>query len=59
MPTINRLPDVKQWLGSKSHFLFGPRQTGKRFLIYLVLPEVRTYDLLDFGRRFCAIRNRR
>ena len=47
MPTINRLPDVKQWLGSKSHFLFGPRQTGKTFLIRLVLPEVRIYDLLD------------
>ena len=47
MPTIERLPDLKQWLGSKSHFLFGPRQTGKTFLIRHVLPEVRVYDLLD------------
>jgi predicted AAA+ superfamily ATPase len=27
--------------------LFGPRQTGKTFLIRLVLPDVKTYDLLD------------
>ena len=47
MPTINRVPDLKQWLGNKSHFLFGPRQTGKTFLISLTLPDVRTYDLLD------------
>jgi predicted AAA+ superfamily ATPase len=32
---------------SKSHFLFGPRQTGKTFLIRRVLPNVRIYDLLD------------
>jgi predicted AAA+ superfamily ATPase len=32
-PAINRLPDLLGWMGSKSHFLFGPRQTGKSFLI--------------------------
>jgi predicted AAA+ superfamily ATPase len=47
VPTVNRAPDLKAWMGSKSHFLFGPRQTGKTFLIRLVLPDVRVYDLLD------------
>ncbi len=47
MPTIDRVPDLRKWLRSKSHFLFGPRQTGKTFLIRKTLPEVRTYDLLD------------
>ena len=47
VPTVNRVPDLKAWMGSKSHFLFGPRQTGKTFLIRLVLPDVRVYDLLD------------
>lgn len=46
-PLIERLPDVKGWLGKKSHFLFGPRQTGKTFLIRRVLPDARLYDLLD------------
>lgn len=46
-PLIERLPDVKEWLGKKSHFLFGPRQTGKTFLIRRVLPHARLYDLLD------------
>lgn len=46
-PLIERLPDVKGWLGKKSHFLFGPRQTGKTFLIRRVLPHARLYDLLD------------
>jgi predicted AAA+ superfamily ATPase len=31
----------------KSHFLFGPRQTGKSFLIRHTLGGVRLYDLLD------------
>jgi predicted AAA+ superfamily ATPase len=46
-PLIERLPDVKGWLARKSHFLFGPRQTGKTFLIRRVLPDARLYDLLD------------
>jgi predicted AAA+ superfamily ATPase len=44
---VDRLPDLRSWLKSKSHFLFGPRQTGKTFLIHQVLPDVRVYDLLD------------
>jgi predicted AAA+ superfamily ATPase len=46
-PIVERFPDLKGWMESKSHFLFGPRQTGKTFLIRLVLPKVRIYDLLD------------
>ena len=46
-PAIERLPVLKQWLKNKSHFLFGPRQTGKSFLIRRTLPDCRVYDLLD------------
>lgn len=46
-PFVERLPDLKAWLGKKSHFLFGPRQTGKTSLIRRQLPGVRVYDLLD------------
>jgi len=46
-PAIERIPDLKRWLKSKSHFLFGPRQTGKSFLIRHTLPDHRVYDLLD------------
>lgn len=31
----------------KSHFLFGPRQTGKTFLVRRTLEDARLYDLLD------------
>lgn len=47
LPAIERIPDLKRWLKSKSHFLFGPRQTGKSFLIRHTLPDHRVYDLLD------------
>jgi predicted AAA+ superfamily ATPase len=46
-PGIERIPDLKRLLKSKSHFLFGPRQTGKSFLIRHTLPDHRVYDLLD------------
>lgn len=46
-PLVRRLPDLKGWLARKSHFLFGPRQTGKTTLVRQVLPEARLYDLLD------------
>lgn len=46
-PFIERLADLPGWLGKKSHFLFGPRQTGKTTWIRRVLPEARVYDLLD------------
>lgn len=46
-PPIPRLADPANWLRRKSHFLFGPRQTGKSFLIRQLLPDARVYDLLD------------
>ncbi|MBI3448660.1 MAG: ATP-binding protein [Acidobacteria bacterium] len=46
-PAIARSADLPAWLGKKSLFLFGPRQTGKTFLIRQTLPKVRVYDLLD------------
>jgi predicted AAA+ superfamily ATPase len=44
---IERLLDLPAILEKKSHFLFGPRQTGKTFLIRRSLKGVRLYDLLD------------
>lgn len=46
-PRIDRLLDLRVLLEQKSHFLFGPRQTGKTTLIRRTLPEARVYDLLD------------
>jgi predicted AAA+ superfamily ATPase len=46
-PSIPRLLDLPALLAKKSHFLFGPRQTGKTYLIQHELKNVRTYDLLD------------
>ncbi|MDH4267125.1 MAG: AAA family ATPase [Deltaproteobacteria bacterium] len=39
--------DLPALLGKKSHFLLGPRQTGKTSLIRHTLKNVRVYDLLD------------
>jgi predicted AAA+ superfamily ATPase len=47
VPVIPRLVDLCALLEKKSHFLFGPRQTGKTFLITHSLKGVRVYDLLD------------
>ena len=47
IPMIHRLLDLPSLLESKSHFLLGPRQTGKTFLIRKTLPGIRVYDLLD------------
>lgn len=44
---VARLLDLRALVAKKSHFLFGPRQTGKTFLIRRTLPDVRRYDLLD------------
>ena len=46
-PTIARTLDLAGLVGNKSHFLLGPRQTGKTFLLRQALPDVRVYDLLD------------
>ncbi len=46
-PYIQRILDLNDLLGKKSYFLFGPRQTGKTFLIRHTLKNARIYDLLD------------
>ena len=46
-PVVERVRDLPALIRKKSHFLFGPRQTGKSFLIRHTLPGVRVYDLLD------------
>ena len=46
-PYVERFLNLSQLLDKKSHFLLGPRQTGKTFLIRHTLKGVRLYDLLD------------
>jgi predicted AAA+ superfamily ATPase len=46
-PYIQRVVDLPALLKKKSYFLFGPRQTGKTFLIRHTMKNVRVYDLLD------------
>lgn len=46
-PQIARALDLALLLEGKSHFLLGPRQTGKTTLIRSELPEAVVYDLLD------------
>jgi predicted AAA+ superfamily ATPase len=51
-PYIERIIDLPARLAKKSHFLLGPRQTGKSFLIAHTLPGVPLYDLLDSATYF-------
>ena len=44
---VPRALDLKALLVKKSHFLLGPRQTGKTSLVRKSLPGARIYDLLD------------
>jgi predicted AAA+ superfamily ATPase len=46
-PWVERVLDLPALLQKRSHFLLGPRQTGKTFLIHHTLHDVRVYDLLD------------
>lgn len=39
--------DLSALLAKRSHFLFGPRATGKSTLIEQSLPSAKVYDLLD------------
>ncbi len=57
IPYIERLVDLKVLLDKKSHFLFGPRQTGKTCLIRHTLENVRVYDLLDASIYLALSRN--
>ncbi len=44
---IDRILNLPSLLKNKSYFLFGPRQTGKSFLIRHSLQDSRIYNLLD------------
>jgi len=44
---VPRQLDLSALLAKRSHFLFGPRQTGKTSLIKKSLKDVKIYDLLD------------
>ena len=44
---VERILDLPGLLQKKSHFLLGPRQTGKTFLSRHTLSSARVYDLLD------------
>lgn len=46
-PFVSRILDLSSLVARKSHFLFGPRQTGKSALVRHALPKARVYDLLD------------
>ncbi|HEY6366729.1 MAG TPA: AAA family ATPase [Candidatus Binatia bacterium] len=46
-PVVARVLNLPALLQKKSHFLLGPRQTGKTFLIQHTLSNARIYDLLD------------
>jgi predicted AAA+ superfamily ATPase len=54
---IERQLKLTPLLEKKSHFLFGPRQTGKTFLIQNSLKEARVYDLLDTSIFLALSRN--
>lgn len=42
---VPRILDLRSRIAEKSHFLFGPRQTGKSTLIRNTLPEAVIFDL--------------
>ena len=46
-PLVQRRLNLAALLAKKSHFLLGPRQTGKSHLAEQALPAARLYDLLD------------
>ncbi len=49
--------DLRALLADKSHFLLGPRQTGKTYLIRNTLQDARIYDLLDSSVFLALSRN--
>jgi predicted AAA+ superfamily ATPase len=44
---VPRVLDLPALLATRSHFLLGPRQTGKTSLIRNTLRDAKVYDLLD------------
>ncbi len=47
MPKVDRLLHLMPFLEKKSYFLWGPRQTGKSWLIRHTLEQCRSYNLLE------------
>lgn len=56
-PWIPRRIDLPGLLAKRSHFLFGPRQTGKTSLIRQTLKGAKVYDLLDTSVFLALSRN--
>lgn len=58
-PAIKRFLDLADLLKKKSHFVFGPRQTGKTFLIQQQFSptDFRIYDLLESSVYLALSRN--
>ncbi len=56
-PWIPRRLDLSGLLAKRSHFLFGPRQTGKTSLIRQTLRGAKVYDLLDTSVFLALSRN--
>lgn len=54
---IPRALNLPELIARKSHFLFGPRQTGKTSLILNTLKNARVYDLLDSAVLLSLSRN--
>ncbi len=54
---VPRLLNLPLLLKNKSHFLLGPRQTGKTFLIQHTLSSARVYDLLDHSTYLALSQN--
>jgi len=46
-PYIQRFIDLEALVSTKTHFFFGPRQTGTSTLVRHRLPGARVYNLLD------------
>lgn len=57
MPDIPRLLELSKMLARKSGFLFGPRQTGKSWLVRHALRDARVYNLLDHATYVDLSRN--
>jgi len=57
VPYIPRLLSPSALLNEKSHFILGPRQTGKTSLVLNNLGGVRVYDLLDTSVYLSLSRN--
>jgi len=54
---IERLLDIRSLLEKKSHFLLGPRQTGKTSLIRHSLEGIKVYDLLETSTYLALAQN--